>query len=87
MPSAPKASFTPSKTPMLSTDDDDRDGAGAWTKACAHDVVAAAMRIDDHMIIIYVYVLSVWIICKVRDLKLATQTSKRDECVSWESIR
>jgi hypothetical protein len=53
MPSAPKASFTPSKTPMLSTDDDDRDGAGAWTKACAHDVVAAAMRIDDRMIIIY----------------------------------
>ena len=49
MPSAPNASFTPSKTPILSVMCV-RDGAGDWTKACVHDDAVAAMRIDDRMI-------------------------------------
>jgi hypothetical protein len=41
MPSAPKASFTPSKRPMFN-DTCVLDVAGAWTKALAHEDVAAA---------------------------------------------
>jgi len=51
MPSAPKASFTPSKSPMFNWEEDDsvldEAQAGEGTKACAHDVVAAATRRDD----------------------------------------
>ena len=41
IPSAPKASFTPSKRPMFN-DIADLEGAGDDTKACAQDVVVAA---------------------------------------------
>lgn len=46
MPSAPKASLTPSNKPIFN-DVDVLDAAGAVTKACAHDVVAAATRSED----------------------------------------